>query len=121
MYTPSLIFFHWNDIYDAMHIRPFIDFISSADLQHELIIVQVVFIFFTVAMLAALMYFYANSSYIYWNFLQGLEQANPLQSQGTKAINKSWDQLIKKIEAGTEQEYKLAIIEADALLQETLQ
>ncbi|OGZ62431.1 MAG: hypothetical protein A3C58_03470 [Candidatus Staskawiczbacteria bacterium RIFCSPHIGHO2_02_FULL_34_10] len=111
----------WETIYNYFGAKEFIYFISSSDIQDELFLVKIVFIFFTVLLLFAVLYFYSNSSYIQYQFLQDVEEFFAWQPYGTREINKIWNKIIKKTESGSEHEYKLAVMQADEFLFRTLE
>jgi len=81
----------------------------------------VVFICFTIFFFCAIIYFYINSSYIYYHFLQGFTDFISLRPSGVRDINRRWKKIIKRIEAGSENGYKLAITEADDFLNQILE
>ena len=111
----------WEYIYDLLGIREFIYFISSPIIQDQLFGVKLVFIAFTVFFFCAIIYFYINSSYIQYQFLQDTIEFLSWQSFGLREINRRWNIITKGIKAGTESEYKLAIIEADDFLYQVLE
>jgi len=111
----------WEKIYDLLGIRDFISFISSPAIQSELLPVKIVFILFTIFFFGAMIYFYIESSYIWYNFLQDTVEFISWQSYGTGQISRRWKEIMKKIKSGNESEYKLAIIEADDFLYKTLE
>ena len=111
----------WEQLYDALGIKEFIYFISSPTIQDNLFGVKLVFIAFTVFFFCALIYFYLNSSYIQYQFLQDTVEFLSWQSFGMREINKRWNKITKSIKTGTESEYKLAIIEADDFLYQVLE
>lgn len=111
----------WEQIYDFLGIKDFVDFISSSELQSQLLPVKVVFILFTLFFLGAVIYFYIKSSYIQYHFLQDMVEFFSWQPYGLRQINKRWQKVMKKIEVATETEYKMAVIEADDLLYEMLE
>ena len=63
-----------------------------------------------------MMYFYFKSSYLKYNVLEDVVEIFSWQPYGSGRINKVWNKIIKKIDGGNENEYKLAIIEADNFL-----
>lgn len=111
----------WEQIYDFFGIRDFIYFISSSQLQEALFPIKLIFIFFAVFFLAAVIYFYINSSYIQYKFLQDLVEFFSWQPLGLAQINKRWRKIMKEVEGGGEKEYKLAILQADDFLYKILE
>ena len=113
--------FSWDAIYDFFGIKDFIYFISSPTIQDTLFPVKIVFIFFTAFFFCAVIWFYVNSSYIQYKFLQDATEFLSHESYGLRKVTKTWKKIKKRVESGSESELKLAIIEADDFLYETLQ
>ena len=112
---------NWEQIYDYLGIKDFIYFISSPSIQDMLFSIKIVFIFFTIFFFCAVIWFYVNSSYIQYMFLQDVTEFFSHETYGLRRINKSWKKIKKRIETGSEQELKLAVIEADDFLYQTLE
>lgn len=111
----------WEYIYSLLGITDFIHFIDSPAIQDALFPIKLVFVLFTAFFFAAVMYFYINSSYIQYHFLQDTVEFLSWQPYGLRQINKRWQKIMKKVEGGSEDEYKLAIMEADEFLYKTLE
>lgn len=111
----------WYRLYDVIGIRGFIDFVNSSEIQSALLPVKIVFILFTVFFFCAIIYFYLNSSYLKTQITQNVSEFVSWQAYGLKEVNKRWKAIIQKVQAGSEKEYKLAIVEADAYLFDELQ
>ena len=111
----------WEYIYNLLGIQDFIYFISSPIIQENLFPVKLVFIFFTILLFSAVMYFYVNSSYLQNHFLQDTVEFLSWQPYGLMQINKRWQKISKIAESGNEKDYKLAIIEADDFLYKMLE
>ncbi len=111
----------WDQIYNYFGIRDFIYFISSPIIQDALFPIKIVFIFFTVFFFCAVMYFYINSSYIQYQFLQDVIEFFSKETYGLRKVTKSWKKIKKRMEMGSESELKLATIEADDFLYQILQ
>ncbi len=111
----------WDYIYNLLGIKDFIDFISSPSLQDTLFPVKLVFIFFTAFFFCAVLYFYLNSSYLQYKFLQDVFEFLSWQTYGSREVSKRWKNIIKKADSGLESDFKLAIVEADDFLRQTLE
>lgn len=111
----------WEQLYDLLGIREFIYFISSPIIQEKLFAVKLVFIFFALFFLVAVIYFYINSTYLQYQFLQDAVEFFSWQPYGLRGINKRWKSIMKKTETGNESDYKLAVIEADDFLYQVLE
>jgi hypothetical protein len=111
----------WGEIYNFLGITDFIYFISSSEIQDMVLPVKLVFIIFTLLFLAGIFYFMTNSSWLQYKFLEDTTEFLSWQSYGLKQIEKKWLKIKKRIESGSELEYKLAIIEAEDFLNEILE
>ncbi|MBI3631590.1 MAG: hypothetical protein HY219_01860 [Candidatus Staskawiczbacteria bacterium] len=111
----------WESIYSFLGIKDFIYFISSPDLQDTLFPVKLIFVFFTMFFLAAVIYFMTNSSYLKYQFFEDITEFISWQAYGLREIANRWKKIQKRAESGAEAEYKLALIEADDFLREMLE
>ncbi len=111
----------WDYIYQVLGIKDFIYFISSPVIQDHLFGIKLVFIFFTLFFFGAVMYFYANSSYLQQHFVQDTSEFLSWQPYGLRQINRRWAKIVQKTASGNEADLKLAIIEADDVLYEVLE
>src|SRR3989338_2541032 len=111
----------WIQIYEYLGVTEFIYFISSPIIQEKLFYIKLVFIAFGLFFLVGVFYFYLNSTYLQYQFLQDASEFFSWQPYGLRTINKRWRQIIKKTESRFEDDYKLAIIEADDFLYQVLE
>lgn len=110
----------WELLYNLLGVRDFIYFISSPQIQDMLFPVKLVFVFFAMFFLCAVIYFMINSSWLQYKFLEDVTEFFSWQAYGLRAISKRWKKIKEKLDTGVEAEYKLAIIEADDFLAEML-
>ena len=110
----------WIDFYNLLGIKDFIFFISSPVLQDYLFPVKLVFAAFGMFFLAMIIYFMITSSWLKYKFLEDTTEFFSWQSYGSREMSKKWDRIKKRVESGTDSDYKLAIIDADDLLGEVL-
>jgi len=110
----------WEELYNSLGITEFIYFISSPELQDYLFPVKLIFVTCGMFFLAFVIYFMINSSWLQYKFLEDVTEFFSWQSYGTRQQSKRWAKIKKRIESGTEADYKLAIIEADDFLTEVL-
>jgi len=115
------MFIPWDQLYDYIGIRDFIYFISNPDIQAMLFPIKLVFIAFTIFFFCAVIWFYFNSTYLKYKFLQDTTEFLSKETYGLGAMTKNWKKIKKRAQGGTESELKLAIIEADDFLYESLQ
>ena len=110
----------WESLYNFFGIKDFIYLISSSQLQDMLFPIKLIFIFFTIFYFVAVVYFMLNSSWLQYKFLEDVTEFFLWQSYGQRQMQKQWDKIVKRTESGAESDYKLAIIDADDLLEEVL-
>ncbi len=110
----------WEAIYNYFGIKDFIYFISSSQIQDMLFPVKLIFIFFSLFFLVAVIYFMLNSSWLQYKFLEDVTEFFSWQAFGQREMEKQWSRIKKRTESGSESDYKLAIIDADDFLAEVL-
>jgi len=110
----------WETLYDFLHIKEFIYFISSPALQDALFPVKIVFIFCSAFFFVFVIHFMLNSSWLQYKFLEDMIDFFSWKSYGQRQMQKQWDRIKKRVESGAESDYKLAIIDADDFLVEVL-
>lgn len=98
----------------------FYSFILNPDFTGWLLAVKIIFIILALAMLAFVIWALGNTSW--YNFWIGRDLAEwvTFKPSGLRKFLKNWDKIKKRLESGSEAELKLALIEADAMLDETL-
>ncbi|MFI5205914.1 MAG: hypothetical protein ACHQVK_03155, partial [Candidatus Paceibacterales bacterium] len=104
---------NWDQIYNYLGVKDFVYFISSPSIQDALFPIKIVFIFFTAFFFCAVIWFYVNSSYIQYKFLQDTTEFLSKETYGLRKVTKNWRKIKKRAESGTDSDIKLAIIEAD--------
>lgn len=110
----------WEQIYSFLGITDFIYFISSPTIQDVLFPVKIIFILFSIFFLITVIYFMVVSSWMKHHFLEDVAEFFSWEAFGLKQIADRWKKIRKRLETGAESEYKLAIIEGDDFLAETL-
>ena len=76
-------------------------------------IISLLFIF-------GIFYFLRKTSWLRWRFTQDMKDLVAFKSYEIKKFEKVWVKIKKRLESPLESEYKLAVIEADDLLNEIL-
>lgn len=120
MYSINTWMENWDKLYMMLGIKDFIYFISSPTIQDILFPVRLICLLFSAFFLCAIIWFYTNSSYLKFQFLQDTTEFFSWHAYGLQEVNRQWKKIIKKTESGSESEYKLAILEADDYLQNVL-
>jgi hypothetical protein len=106
----------WDWIYGQLGIRDFVYFISAPSVQDAIWPVQLIFVGFTLFFFFAVMWFYVNSSYIKYKFLEDTVEFFSSEAYGLRDVGRKLKAIESRIGSGSENEYKLAIVEADDLL-----
>jgi ABC-type multidrug transport system fused ATPase/permease subunit len=81
---------------------------------------KIIFLLFALVFIAAIIYFLKNSTWLRRIFLQDFIEFATFSSYMMGKITKTWRKITERLERGTEDEAKLAILEADEILNGTL-
>lgn len=90
---------------------------SSIFLLVMKIVFSVVAIFFVVSIIFLL----KRTTWLRFRYLEDFAEVTTNMPFGVKKTFKQWERVVKRLEKGKESEYRMAIVEADALLRETLE
>jgi len=96
------------------------DILISPELQEKIFVFKIIFIIVSIIFLAMIIYYALNTSYLRHLFIQDLEDASSRKDYGRSKISKKWGMVKKRLEKDNEAEYKLALIEADKILDDIL-
>lgn len=105
----------------ADSIQNIISYFNSPEFQGKLFIAKTASWILLLFLLIAILYFLRASSYLRWRFWQDLVEFLTFRSYAVKKIEKQWQNLMKKLDLPSEAEWKLAVIEAESILDETFQ
>lgn len=97
-----------------------LSFLVSAEVQHRLLWVKIPFLTVAVLFLGAIVYFALTTHYLRWLFFQDFLEFLTFRPFGTRKVTKIWRRVVARLETGSEQDYKSAVIEADDLLDSSL-
>lgn len=97
-----------------------ISIMLSPDLQEKLFVLKVVFLAVSAFLLLSIIYFALRTHYFQWLFVQDFWEFFTFRPFGAKRITRIWNKILKRLETGMESEYKLAVIEADDMLDASL-
>lgn len=95
----------------------YLKFIPPGILLFLKIILIVISLFFLVIIFHSL----RKSSWLKNRFLQDMVEILTYRPYGVKKMAKIWSKIKGRLEAGSESEYKLAVIEADSILNDVLE
>ncbi|MFA5355470.1 MAG: hypothetical protein WC302_01950 [Candidatus Paceibacterota bacterium] len=82
--------------------------------------VKITFIVSTLLLLGGLIFTASRSSYLLWSFFEDASEFFTFRPSGVRKLTKTWQKISFRLESGLESEYKLAVIEADGLLDDVL-
>lgn len=85
-----------------------------------LLVLKIVFIIISIAMVYLMGYFAVKSYWFRFMYLEDITEFFTYRPYGTKSLEKSWNKIKTRLETGLESEFKLAIIEADSMLDDVL-
>lgn len=95
-------------------------FLLSDDLQFKLLAVKIAFMAASAALVGLIIFLMSKTHYWDWLYLQDVNQFFTMRSFGGKKISRQWVKTLERLEKGLEPDYKLAVIEADELLDSSL-
>ncbi len=95
--------------------------LSSAQLQEQLIGIKMVFILFGIIFLAVILYLLFKSSFLRVHFWQDWAEFLSYKSYGLEKIRRKLRKIHQKIEIGSESDWKMAILESENLLNDVLE
>jgi len=97
-----------------------ISFLTSTEIQEKLFPVKVVFLLISGIFLAIIIFILLTSHYLQWLFIQDFWEFLTRRPFGAKRITRRWKKILRRLETETEAEYKLAVIEADNMMDNSL-
>lgn len=103
-----------------MDIVKLFSYLTSSELQRSLLPWKVTLIIFALFFLGGVIYFLIRTNYLKVIFWQDAIEIFTYRPYGVRKIIKTWRKITGRLESGVESEYKLAVIEADAVLDDTL-
>lgn len=105
------------------NIRPndILSFLVDPPFTTTLLILKCLFISIFIFFLISIIYFLKKTHWMEWRFGEGRKEFLTEQSYEVKKISETWAGIDNRLKTDLESEYKLAIIEADGLLEEVLE
>jgi hypothetical protein len=121
-----------------------LQFIISQDLQKILLPVKIAFIVFSLILLIAIIYFLTHTKYLYYKYFEEVEELSNWRARHKKskkrklklkpmkinlsifkrrkrAEDKEWERIYNKLKSQKEIDHKLALVDADKLLNKKLE
>jgi hypothetical protein len=82
--------------------------------------VKPIFWIFSLLLILWLIFFLAKTDWLKLRYLENIVQFFTFKPYGVKRMTHQWERISKKVDTGRETEYKLAVIEADSMVNEML-
>ncbi|OGZ24744.1 MAG: hypothetical protein A2896_02610 [Candidatus Nealsonbacteria bacterium RIFCSPLOWO2_01_FULL_43_32] len=95
-------------------------YLTSPDIQQRLFFVKIGFFALSGILSGVIVYVILTSHYMQWLFVDNIWEFITFRPLGLKRITRTWNKVLRRLETGLESEYKLAVIEADDILEATL-
>jgi hypothetical protein len=103
--------------YNNMTVDQFISLITAPDLfRGPLLILKIVVIAFSLGVLVFIIVLIMRTSWLRFRFLENFSEFFTYKPYGVRKLLKQWTKTRARLDSGLESEYKLAIIEADSML-----
>lgn len=97
-----------------------ISFILSPSFEGGLLVFKIVFIVISLGFLVMIIFLLFKSPWLKMLFFEDAAEFMTFRPFGVRKIVKIWDRIKGRLETGLESEYKLAVIEADSMLDDIL-
>ena len=97
-----------------------ISFFISPPLNEGLLIIKIIFIVLISAFIGFIIFALFKATWLRRLILEDMAEFLTYRPFGIKKIEKDWRKIIARLDTGLESEYKLAVIEADNMANETL-
>ena len=103
-----------------INFETIIPFLTSLEIQQKLLWFKFGFLLFGLILLIAIVILILKTHYYQWLFVQDFWEFFTFRPFGAKRITKIWNKIAHRLSTGAESELKMAIIEADDLLDASL-
>ena len=97
-----------------------ISFILSPPFEGWLLVAKILFLVFTLLLLVGTVVFFLISTWFRFLLVYDISEFLTYRPYGVRKIEKIWRKTVGRLDTGLESEYKLAVIEADTVLDDIL-
>lgn len=98
----------------------FFNILISQQLQDNLFLLKIIFLFFSLVFLIFIIYFLLTSTFLQAHFLWKLFEIIAFKPYGARRYEREWNKINAFLDKKTEDAYKIAIIEADSFIDQIL-
>ncbi len=102
------------------NLKGHFDFLVSDKLQHDLLLVKILFILFSIFCAVAIAYLLKKTNYHHLDYLEELDILKDFKDFGATQALKQWKKIKKNFEKDDPVYRKLALLEAEKMLDEIL-
>ena len=95
-------------------------FLVSGELQHNILLIKILFIAFSVFCLAGVIYLYKKTRYLHLDQLETWDILKNFKDYGVSKAQKQWKKIKQNFEKDNPVYWKLALLEAEKLMDEIL-
>lgn len=107
--------------FSSFDISNITSFVISPPFPRTLLVLKILFISAFLYFLGSIIYSLVKSHYIQWLYGEMVSGFFTRRPYGIQKIDRSWAIITEKLKSGFESDYKLAVIEADGVLDEILE
>jgi len=104
----------------TINLDTIISYLLSPEVQQKLLWVRLGFFAVSVLLVLAIVILILKTHYLQWLFVQDFWEFFTFRPFGAKRITRIWNKIQRRLDAGLESEYKMAVIEADDMLDVSL-
>jgi len=97
-----------------------LNIINSINFTPILLVIKIIFLIITAIFAIGIIFFLATSSFLKISYLIDIAEFFTYRPYGVRKIVSDWNKIVRRLDSGLEAEYKLAVIEADSLLDDIL-
>ena len=97
-----------------------IAFLTSTEIQAKLFSLKVAFLTVSAFFILFIVFAALTTHYLEWRFYRSAWEFFSKRPFRAKRIDRQWNKILKRLEAAEESEYKLAVIEADNMMEASL-
>ena len=98
----------------------FLIMLSTFNFEGEFAVLRIVFIGLSIFLFVSIVIFSFRSDWLKFLIFEDSAEFLSFKPYGARRIVNVWNKIMKRLETGIESEYKLAILEADTILDNTL-
>ncbi len=95
-------------------------FLVSGELQHNIFLVKIIFIIFSFFCLAGVIYLYKKTGYLHYDQLETWDILKNFKDYGSSKAQKQWRKIKQNFEKDDPVYWKVALLEAEKLMDEIL-